>query len=75
MLASRVNNMKEEGSHLMEGVNDKVDSIVQAPQNWKDQRRKQKYKENRKKYNEQADSLRQKYNLEKKKKKKNSWFQ
>ena len=58
--------------HVQRGV----DSVVDAPKNWKEKKLKKKYESNKQKHREHTENLREKYNIPKgdKKKKKSGWF-
>jgi len=65
----------ERQDNIIDNVQKGVDTVIEAPKNWKENRRKKQYEKDKQKHKEHTENLREKYNIPKEKKKKSSgWF-
>ena len=72
--------VKQKEDTFIDSVQKGMDSVLDAPKNWKEKKQKKKFEQHKKKYNEHTEHLREKYNIpkdgskKKKKKSSGSWF-
>jgi hypothetical protein len=61
---------QEDSNTWFDNVQDKVDNIVDAPNKWAQDRKKKKHEKDRQQYKAHTDNLKEKYNLDERRKKK-----